>query len=489
MSIRALGVAIDARSSLRAPRLALALAAVALLAGCASRPLEARAPRVAECRAEFATLDARVLRAGVRDGIDTPLPGFPFLRSDRLLAALAPAADRDGAMRRRWIEHLAARDVRARTFELRALEPDPVRRGDLRSTLDTCRMLLVDDVAHDARAVAAVTAAARVPDDYLRLRRVLGLYPLAARVALRGIARLHADESPRAGEPGADGRSYGLPTAGARDSATLAAALAAVPRDTLDFPALPPALLDALFAAHAPVWVIEEKSAADRIGRVVRTPAGPRLEPRAPTVYRYLSHTRFDGRILPQLNYVIWLPARPARGPFDLLAGALDGLSFRVTLDLDGEPLVYDSMHNCGCYHQWYPTPRLVQRPLTDDTEPPWVPLVVEGAGPLGLRLAAGSHYVRTVGPAPARIDVALAALDYDELRALPGADGRTRSLFGSDGLVHGSERPERFVFWPFGIRSAGAMRSRGHQPTAFVGRRHFDEADLIGRYFDRRRP
>jgi hypothetical protein len=57
---------------------------------------------------------------------------------------------------------------------------------------------------------------------------------------------------------------------------------------------------------------------------------------------------------------------------------------------------------------------------------------------------------------------------------------GGTRSAFGPDGLVPGSERTERFLFWPMGIASAGAMRQWGHHATAFVGRRHFDDADLI---------
>jgi hypothetical protein len=34
------------------------------------------------------------------------------------------------------------------------------------------------------------------------------------------------------------------------------------------------------------------------------------------------------------------------------------------------------------------------------------------------------------------------------------------------------------------GIASAGAMRQWGHHATAFVGRRHFDDADLLARRF-----
>jgi hypothetical protein len=35
---------------------------------------------------------------------------------------------------------------------------------------------------------------------------------------------------------------------------------------------------------------------------------------------------------------------------------------------------------------------------------------------------------------------------------------------------------------WPTGVSSPGAMRERGRQAIAFVGRRHFDDADLMAK-------
>jgi len=71
-------------------------------------------------------------------------------------------------------------------------------------------------------------------------------------------------------------------------------------------------------------------------------------------------------------------------------------------------------------------------------------------------------------------------------LRSLPLPGGGTRSLYGPDGLVAGSERSEREYFWPMGITSAGQMRQWGRHATAFVGKRHFDDADLIELRFAR---
>jgi hypothetical protein len=72
----------------------------------------------------------------------------------------------------------------------------------------------------------------------------------------------------------------------------------------------------------------------------------------------------------------------------------------------------------------------------------------------------------------------------YDALRSLERGGGESRSAFGADGLIAGTERAERFYFWPMGIASAGAMRQWGHEATAFIGRRHFDDADLFERRF-----
>jgi hypothetical protein len=76
------------------------------------------------------------------------------------------------------------------------------------------------------------------------------------------------------------------------------------------------------------------------------------------------------------------------------------------------------------------------------------------------------------------------AMIDEGLLRALPLPGGGFRSIYGPDALVRGTERAERWLFWPMGIPSAGAMRQWGNHATAFLGRRHFDDADLIEQRF-----
>ena len=163
---------------------------------------------------------------------------------------------------------------------------------------------------------------------------------------------------------------------------------------------------------------------------------------------------------------------------------------WRVTLAPDGEPLLYDAMHPCGCYHQFFPTPLARPRPPPDSLEewvfvPQSLPRLTEGERPV-VSIASATHYIERVALVRGTDSVVrYAFLPYDELRSMQRLDGGRRSAFGPDGLIAGTERAERFFFWPMGIASPGAMRQWGRHATAFVGRRHFDDADLIERRFE----
>jgi hypothetical protein len=256
-----------------------------------------------------------------------------------------------------------------------------------------------------------------------------------------------------------------------------------------------PAHAAQLLAWHAPVFEIELRGSHDRFGALAWPEAGPpRVDTAVPVVYQRVSHTRFGDRWLLQLTYTLWFPERPANSAFDLLAGALDGVMLRLTLDEQGRPLLVDTIHSCGCYHLFFPAATLRPRDGAPRFEE-WLfaPAPLPALAPtqrLVVRLASATHYVmglRTL-PRSAATDESYTVQAEDALRSLPTPGGR-RSLYGPDGLVAGTERGERFLFWPMGIASAGAMRQWGHHATAFVGRRHFDDADLLERRFEPARP
>lgn len=167
---------------------------------------------------------------------------------------------------------------------------------------------------------------------------------------------------------------------------------------------------------------------------------------------------------------------------------------WRVTLAANGRPLIYDSVHACGCYHLLFPTrqmrQRLGDRLRSDIAERPAVlhlDIAPASSERVAVRLASASHYVVNVAVVPAsRLGtIPYGLLPSDALRSLPLHRGRgRRSLFAANGLVTGSERLERFLLWPSGIRNPGAMRQWGNRATAFVDRRHFDDPDLFHQLF-----
>lgn len=458
---------------------------------------DARQREVASCRQLYSALDAQVAEAGVGDGLFTPIAGYPYLRIDRFLASDATKPEPGGDGFDVWIERLRRMDLDARRFELWNLP----RRGASapvsvsQRSLEDCSALLVKTDLMDTAARRQLLEAAQVFDEYSVAKRVFGLYPFTSLAFNAGVRALHesmrADFSASLDSLAVDGRltRYHPPPASTAPTTDAAAALvAAASRDALGMPVLSTADLHDLFDAFAPVYEIDVLGDDDRIGSVVWSGGDrPSVDVVRPAVYRRVSYTRFEDRILVQLNYSVWFPSRPADGDFDLLSGWLDGITLRVTLGGDGRPLIYDSMHNCGCYHLFLPTRRLTSKPpSTAHEEAPLIPQQVEvEKGRVVLRIAHTSHYLQRLyfdSGVPGGRQYALA--DDDSLRSLPLASGGRRSLFAADGLVVGSERGERWLFWPMGIAEPGAMRQWGHHATAFVGIRHFDDPDVIERYF-----
>jgi hypothetical protein len=208
-----------------------------------------------------------------------------------------------------------------------------------------------------------------------------------------------------------------------------------------------------------------------------------------PTVFQHISYARFDGNTLLQLNYVLWFPARSRTGRLDILGGRIDGITWRVTLGRNGRPLIFDAMHNCGCYHMFFPTEHVrLKAPRKRYEEPPLVPqaLTAKSVGRLVVRIAHRTHSIQRIFPLRQRLGGREYVLrEYSELRSLPLPSGGRRSLFERSGLVAGTERRERWLLWPMGVAEPGSMRQWGNHATAFVGRRHFDDPQVIERYFE----
>ena len=492
--------------SARASSLTVLLATLAL-AACASVDPYAKAPiaahlkrvdAVGDCARLLQRLDQAIDQAGVRDAQSPRVEGFPYLRVDRITARLQPS-DAGAEANHAWRERLLALDREARAIEL-ANGGEAVGSRKDAAGVDDCRARL----AQEDRTAAQPVKSAQVPDDYSTAQRAFGIYPLTKYAFASAIRNWQEETRDLHTVPLAQLPSLGEAIRYAPRPALLLASSDTMSEpgvDALGVPRLAPALREALLARHAPALEVDTVDANDRLGQLIWGEGGKRIlvDTTRPLAYARIAYTRLAGRVVPQLVYTFWFPSRPAQNYFDVLAGHLDGLVWRVTLGPDLQPLVYDSIHPCGCYHQFYPTERVRARPGPIQgqgayDEGLFVPQSVDaprdGERQM-LRVAARTHYLRQVTNVT---DETAGAIEYplrddNDLRALPwpseSAPSGTKSAYDSAGLIAGSERLERLLFWPMGITSAGQMRQWGRHATAFVGRRHFDDPDLFERYFE----
>ena len=493
--------------------LAARLVLVVTIAGCAVAP---RTPPVTgaldaaatQCAAILGRVDTAVASEGVGDGMAARIAGFPHLRVNRFLASYAREA-LDEARFSEWVQRMAALGTQSYAIELANL---PSRQADqLTSELqalgsrhaalhlavaECAKQLAAADLTSSERR-ALLREAAQVPDDYVDWQRVLGLYWLTRIPFAHGIQRWQEDVRRVYAQPlnslpvTGEIRLYAAPR-GRLSRAEVADVLARASNNALDIPEPDAGDLDALFATFAPDFEIDTAGAADRPGELVwQEGAAPRVDPARFIVYRRASHTRYREQVLLQLNYSIWFPERPRDAGWDLLGGHLDGLLWRVTLTPDGVPWLFDSIHLCGCYHQFFTTARALLKalpPTLDETAfvPQDLPRL-EAESRLVLRVASSTHYLQRVliRPDSAHAVPGYAFAEDDALRSLPLSTGERRSAFRADGVVPGTERGERYLFWPMGVPEPGAMRQWGRHATAFVGRRHFDDARLLEQYFE----
>ncbi len=459
---------------------------------------------VRECSEWYRALDAAIDSAGVRDAQSTRIRGFPHMRVDRFTAALRDLARSKDSTLHALVDRLVDLDIDARRHEIDNLsrqqlaaawggseEPDA---GTALAKARECARRMGDFDLGSPGAAQTMLERAKVPDDYSTPNRVFGLYALTRMPFAAGV-REHVRQTHAAFERELDASARGnvvrfSPHSRPRiDSGQVRAVLERAAENPLRIPSPIKEDLDPLFALYAPSFEIETAGDFDRPGSLRWIWKDlPEVDSADPAVYRHVAYTRYKGINLLQLVYTIWFSERPAESPNDLLAGALDGVVFRVTLAPDGAPLVYDTMHPCGCYHMFFPTARAVPLPAPPgEVEWALVPQklrTMNATDRLVVRIASGTHYVSGVYVDP---DDSLARYElrpYDELRSLRQMRGGTRNVFGRGGIIAGTERPERFLFWPMGIVNAGAMRQWGRHATAFIGRRHFDDADLLERRF-----
>jgi hypothetical protein len=467
---------------------------ICLLSACTNNPVRKVAlsthaiPSVDECQAWLNSLDHQIKK---HDAQYQRVDGLPWLRTDRFWASLK--TDDQQAKNAIYDEHIkkGSEAFLDELFLLGKVDEDDVQQ---------CIQVL----AEQGRKQRSYAEVSQTTDHYSSLKRVLGLYAITKMFALNGIVGYQTEsiqqidafnKKLKTGLKSKDYRHYQFAHVGNKASkaadykALFDQAYAATP---LAVPQLESEHLSDLFRLHAPQIVVENDHEDDAIGSIELSHTGDVVvNNETPIIYTYPTYTRFKGNNLLQLNYAFWFPSRPSN---DVYGGFLDGILWRVTLDTDANVLLFDSIHQCGCYHKYF-IPQSNQQALSalpwdEKTEPVMILGVNDAVSPT-LYINSIEHYILAVNkkanPEFSPVSLNYEMTDYGKLNRLQYKDEFVtyrKSLFASDGLVKGSERIERLYFWPLGIKSAGAMRQKGTHAIAFVGRRHFDDPFILDEVF-----
>lgn len=479
---------------------------VVIVSLCALSACAGQQPRLSDietstCTEKLNYAASLVSDADVQNAVALTVQGYPFLRANRnavLMGAQVGVALKfgDGSGEKLfadWVAQMRGLDREVRFAEIRNL---PFAPSVTLAEQEDCAQQLADGLS--VADYYALSTAVFVPDDYLDFQRIAGFYPLTAFAAHFGYEGWKRDNLQSFDLPISDLAAMGdWQVYDLSRGALTGEEFHAIARD--GFGRLMPgdAELLALVRSYAPEIRVRTESVSDRIGRPVLAArnAISEVDVTAPTMFYRLGHTYLDGAWLPQITYSVWFPERPKQGMFDILAGHLDALIWRVTLDRDSSAILADSIHGCGCYHMFFPGEGMERIAAPEDgdiretAEMPAGFVPRETLAKPVLWVDAVSHYLLKVSAQDdVRHEGASVTLDLlpdQALYSIALGDGSGyASLYDEDGFVPGTDRLERFILWPMGIERPGAMRQWGHHATAFVGRRHFDDPLMLDRYF-----
>lgn len=459
------------------------------------------------CAQRWDAMERQLEQQQVLDVASRRVPGFPYLRSNRFYAELAPTLDHPD-QQQALLEQLRQLDLAARSGELQRLDPlarhqllqqwDSADDETLRHQLTDCSARLLHQDRQQDTFYPRLLAALPVEDNYASWQRWVGFYPLFVWPVDALAHNAHQEIRHRLQQ--FDERSAAITVwthyqpAGRRQltQPALSAVLNAARANPLAIYQLSASQLARLAHHYAPQLRLAGDGHNDRFGRVTVEHDQLVVDTAQPTVYYYAGHALLQGVPALQLNYVFWYPGRYADEVSWIERGRFDGVTLRYTLDEQGQLLMVDLINNCGCYHGFLPSADHFE--LQRLKQPQMAPQVLQPLPntssdvTLGFTFNRRHQLVQTV-TAPPWPGTAYQLRPYRELEQMATAHGPARSLFDSRGVVPDSRRVESALLFSMGISSVGSMRQRGNQPTTLVGRQHFDDPHLFDELFFYRHP
>ena len=458
------------------------------------------------CRVLLERTDQALSADGTANAASFRIEGFPYLRTDRFLAALEPRlVTREQTQA--WLEAMHTLDRQARRKEIANLSasrlealtadgPNGPDRKALGRRVTDCTRTLFTYHRYETDLRARLRGRIEVPDEYRTWRRLVGLYPLAALPVAIVTASVYDEFREWHATAPED-----LPVVGRLETMRPEAApgnenfdphvlIRPERLNALGLPELSTEDQRRLAAHFAPVITQDTVADFDRVGTPVWKDGRLGVDIGQPAVYYYITFALLGRHPVLQINYVFWYPRRDGGNAPWIERGPLDGITVRISLDHRARPFMVDLMNTCGCYHFFIPERAAVRsvRAITleiDPLVPGWLPPDLP-ARRLHLRVNTGWHQVQHVGTVAASPGGKTYRLEpYDRLEILPDADGGVRSMFDADGIAHDSERIEPLIFFSMGIPDIGSMRQRGHHAIRLVGQAYFDDPLLFEKSFE----
>ncbi len=457
---------------------------ILLLQGCSSYQTEPYA-----CADSLAALD-RLLEKHVGTLHATRIKGHPALRSQRFTYSFIEQADPsiEPATIVSAMQQSAQLGLRLEWQNLNpTLQQQWLARYQQDDFADFANNCLSKAKLHYSQASASSTAALlaqlTAEDDYSTAAKIFGLYPLSSQLFARAVVDeqdhlkqtwLAASQQPYSGFAPQQARLL-------------------VPEE-LGLPLSDPLLLDSLgritdaaqverlLRWHAPQWLIEQADQNNLPGKPLWQQQHLAVDLSEALSYSKISYGRFKQQTTIQLNYILWFKQRPKLNNLDWVAGQHDALVFRIHLSPELNIIAYDSIHLCGC---WYTLMLPSQQSYIAAEQVGQEPVLmhrVKAARNMRVSVSADTHQI--VGLSPASLSDALfqqryQLLPWQSLLSLPRGEGQS-SVFDNNGYVFGSQRLERWFFWPMGVKQPGSLRRFGDHAISFIGERYFDQADLL---------
>jgi len=464
---------------------------------------------VAQCSKAYQLISTAIYNARVSDAEAQSIDGFPYLRSNRFLASFKDELHNETVISA-WLNHLIELDQQARVVELRNLPAKDYallaktvsvqtdKDWALKTIINECPQHLKAFDLNKPERIAKIKQGAMVADEYSLLKRIIGFYPISKYGAYYGYQNWKKENlatfntiTHREGTQ----VTYQPNVSTSLSANDLVEIIKHSRNNPLAIPVFNQQQFRQMAEYFAPIFLQDESGDADKIGRPIWSEKKQiTIDHSQPVSFVRLEYTRFNDSILPQLIYSIWFTERPKESGLDILAGKIDGIIWRVTIDDNGKILIADTIHLCGCYHLFFPSKSLnkqteKQNRLSEGiTIPTTLPSHTE-IDRLTLGIQSSTHYLKSLSNKAQTVSkqqIRSYDLILDDrvpdfaLRSMPLPDGDFKSLYQTNGLIKETERAERWLLWPMGIKSPGAMRQWGKHATEFVGRRHFDDPYLL---------